>query len=104
MRRLLLLGTIGLVLTFGAVSAQAIPKQAALVVPGQLAQTGFTSAQSIESRSTLTNDGEDQASIVEFHWVGQTFGENVVIFVRDVTLLGIASLIFGLGAVCVKAQ
>ncbi|MGA2793974.1 MAG: hypothetical protein ABSE69_10635 [Roseiarcus sp.] len=104
MRRLLLLGTIGLVVTFGAVSAHVIPNQAALVAPSQLSQTAFASAQSIESRSTLTNDGEDRATAAELHWVGQTFGEDVVIFVRDVTLLGIATLFLGLGAVCVKAQ
>jgi len=104
MRRLLLLGTIGLVVTFGAVSAHAMPNQAALVAPSQLVQTATAGAQSIESLSTLTNDGEDRVTATELHWVGQTFGEDVVIFMRDVTLVGIATLFLGLGGVCIKAQ
>ncbi len=104
MRRLLLFGTTALVLSLGAVSAEAIPHQAALVTPHQIAQLAFTSAQLIENRSTLTNDGEDQPAIVELRWAGQTFGEDVVIFVRDITLLSIATLFLGLGAVCVKAR
>jgi len=110
MRRSLPLATTVLVLAFGAVGAHAFtPKdQTALVAPNQRAQTQQAQtadpfARSTEGRSAFTNDSGDQAPFVESHKVGRTSREDLASFMRNVFVLGITSLVFGLGAVGAKA-
>lgn len=88
MLRTLLLGAVGAVVAFGALSAQMTPK--------------LPDAVSEPIVETVSRD--DVASMGELHWIGQSFEEDVVILVRDVTLLGIGALVVGVSAVCINAR
>ena len=101
MRRLLLLGTAGLILAFGAADGRAIPlnHQAAYVALNQQALTADPFAQSIEGRSAVANDSGDQAHVMGRQRVGPAFRKRVAIIVRNIFLLGITSVVLGLAAV-----
>jgi hypothetical protein len=105
MRRALLLGTTVLVLALGAASARAAAPndQAAPVALTQHAPATCTSAELVEGRSAFTYDNGDPALVAGRREVGQTFREDLMILIRNVILLGITSLVFGLGAIGAKA-
>jgi hypothetical protein len=90
MIRLLLLGSAASVLTPGAASAH-IPS---------ISDSVATTSRMV---SAVVSDNE-AASHAELHWIGRSFGENVVILLRDVTLLGVGTLLVGVGAVCINAR
>jgi hypothetical protein len=90
MRRLLLLGTIAFVLGLSAASAHGLSDPDSVLA-------GASGA------STILSDG-DAAPAEELHWIGQTFGEDVVILLRDITLLGVGALVIGVGGVCINAR
>lgn len=88
MLRTLLLGAIGAAIVFGALSAQVTPAPPVAIN---------------QSITAIAGPG-DVASMGELHWIGGSFSEDVVILLRDVTLLGIGVLVIGMGAVCVNAR
>jgi len=107
MRALLLLGTIGLGLSFSAGGAYAAPGSYQPLTSfsdiSQQGQSGDPLAQLIEGRSAFTNDSIHRVAVPERYGVDHTFRNDLAIFIRNVILLGLTSLIFGLGAVGVKA-
>jgi hypothetical protein len=105
MRRSLLFGAALLALASGVVSARAgAPNdEAAFAALNQPAPAVSANAGLIERRAAFTYDNADQAHVAERREDGQTSRESLAISIRNVILLGIAGLVFGLGAAGVKA-
>jgi hypothetical protein len=103
MRRQLLLGITALFLALSAAGAHATPAvdQANLIALNQQAQGAIPGAALIEGRSAYDNG--DEAPAVERREVGHAFRESPAIIVRNVMLLAVAGLVFGLGAAGAKA-
>ena len=104
MRKSLLFGAALLTLASGTVSARAGASNdeaafAALNKPAAVS----ANAGLIERRAAFAYDNADQAHVAERRGDGQTSRESVAISISNVILLGIAGLIFGLGAAGVKA-
>jgi hypothetical protein len=102
MRNLILLGTIIAALAFGSVGSKALGNPAEAAVASGSAPGAVAAAEMIESGWTSANDS--QASAAQLHWFGRSVGENIVIVMRDVTLVAMSALVFGLGAVCARAR
>jgi hypothetical protein len=102
MRNLILLGTIIAALTFGSVSAKASGSAAEIAVSSSSGPAVVAAAEMIESGWTSASGL--QASAAELQWLGRSLGEDIVIAMRDVTLVVLGALVFGLGAVCARVR
>jgi hypothetical protein len=105
MRRWLLVGTAVFVLALGAAGAGGVTlsPETAVVGLSQFAPAACASAKLAEGRAAFTDDNDDQARLAGDRRVGQTFREDLVILARNVVLLAVTSLVFGLGAIGAKA-
>jgi len=100
-----LFATAVFVLALGAAGARAAAANPEPTVVGlsQFAPTACASAKLAEGRAAFTDDNGDQAHAAEGRRAGRTFRENLMMLARNVVLLAIASLVFGLGAIGAKA-
>ena len=104
MRKLLLLGTIAIVLSFGVVNGQAgsLVNQAPSfsVELDRQADTGVTFAR---ERLAASSDSGDAGSIPEAQWSGEIVRKNVLVLTRRMGLFGIMAMGLALAAVSVRA-
>jgi hypothetical protein len=105
MRKLLLLGTTVLFVSFGAIGAKALSpnEQAADAAVSQRLQTANPAAPLIAERADFAYDSGVQAVVVGRDWDGGTFRKDIKTIGLSAVLLGIAGLVFGLSSVGVKA-
>jgi hypothetical protein len=107
MRALLLLGTIGLGLSFSAIGACAASAGYQAVTAfstiSQQVQSVDPLAHLIEGRSAFTSDSDGRVLATESHSFSGTLREDVGKFVGNAILLGVVALVFGLSAVGAKA-
>ena len=105
MRKLLLLGTTALVLTFSAANARATAPsdEAALVALSQKMRMAFAGDQSLDGGSSFTNEGGAEGPVLVRREVRRSFPEDLATAGRNIALLVISGLVFGLGAVGTKA-
>jgi hypothetical protein len=101
MRRALLLSTTIVFLALGVADARA-EAPSDQTIPAALHQPARPTSRSamlIEGRSAVVYDSGDSAHVVETRAAGQSFPEDALTLMRNVVLLGIASLVLGLGAI-----
>jgi len=98
MRRSLLLPAALLILAMGVASASAASDPMAFALDQQ-PSAAFAGAASVAGRAAIG----DRPRAAQHREAVQTFREDLTRAMRNVALLGIASLIFGLGAAGAKA-
>ncbi len=105
MRKLLVLGTIVLFVSFGSAGAQALSpsEQAAYAALSQQLQSANPAAQLVVGRTDFAYDNGVQAPAAARDGDSRTFGKDVKTIALSAILLGIAGLVFGLSSVGVKA-
>ena len=105
MRKSLLLGITALFLVLSAVGANAVTPadQASLVALNQQAQAAYPGVVPVEGRAAVAYEDSDQARIGERRESSRAFREGPGGLVGEIIMLGIAGLVFGLGAVGAKA-
>jgi hypothetical protein len=101
MRRALLLSTSIVLLALGVADARAAAPSDQTIPAAlhQPARPPSKSAMLIEGRSAVVYDSGDGTHVAESREAGQAVREDALVLMRNVALLGIASLVLGLGAI-----